>query len=231
MGFGAGRAFDRKRNVDNARKGFRQRSRAELLSRGRGRRSSRSSSERLAALATGWHLVGVDRQVIDVDFTPSKCARIVSRALRPPGCAVSLGLCGERGKFYEELVESLIAFRRVRIQEWSTQPRRGTEGDHKASAAKQWEPLAGRSRPTVDDHDPAAVSRLSFPISGPGTASTPLVLRSTAWRPCGDMGRRDSWCALMGIDLEPWEALTMIRLGHLRANIESEKINKAAKAK
>jgi len=40
-----------------------------------------------------------------------------------------------------------------------------------------------------------------------------------------------SWCDLMGVDLEPWEALTMIRLGHLRANIESEKIAKAAKQK
>lgn len=40
-----------------------------------------------------------------------------------------------------------------------------------------------------------------------------------------------AWSRLMGIDLEPWEAMTMIRLGHLRANTEAEKINKAAKQK
>jgi hypothetical protein len=39
-----------------------------------------------------------------------------------------------------------------------------------------------------------------------------------------------AWCALMGIRLEPWEVLTMIRLGLTRANIEAEKINKAAKS-
>ncbi len=38
-----------------------------------------------------------------------------------------------------------------------------------------------------------------------------------------------AWSNLMGISLESWEALTMIRLGNLRANIESEKIAKAAK--
>ena len=40
-----------------------------------------------------------------------------------------------------------------------------------------------------------------------------------------------AWSTLMGIRLEPWETMTMIRLGHLRANIEGEKIAKAAKQK
>lgn len=32
-----------------------------------------------------------------------------------------------------------------------------------------------------------------------------------------------AWCALSGNDLEPWEAFVMIRLGHLRATVSSEK--------
>lgn len=43
-----------------------------------------------------------------------------------------------------------------------------------------------------------------------------------------------AWCARMRVDLEPWEARAMIRLGHIRAVVQSEaeaERQKAEKAK
>lgn len=43
-----------------------------------------------------------------------------------------------------------------------------------------------------------------------------------------------AWCARMRVDLEPWEAKAMIRLGHIRAVVQSEteaERQKAAKGK
>jgi hypothetical protein len=36
-----------------------------------------------------------------------------------------------------------------------------------------------------------------------------------------------SWAALMRIDLEPWEAMTIVRLGTIRASIQSQEMAKA----
>jgi len=71
-----GRAIDRQRNVEAVRKGFRQRSRAELRAEAEGEDQIDLQAERLAALATGWHLVGADRQVIDVEFSPSNALEL-----------------------------------------------------------------------------------------------------------------------------------------------------------
>lgn len=71
-----GRAFDRKKNSTTIRNGFRQRSRAELLAEAENQDLAAEQAERLAALATGWHLVGADRQVIDVDFTPENALEL-----------------------------------------------------------------------------------------------------------------------------------------------------------
>ncbi len=71
-----GRAIDRKRNIENVRKGFRQRSRAELRAEAESEDQVELQAERLAALATGWHLVGTDRQEIDVDFNPSNALEL-----------------------------------------------------------------------------------------------------------------------------------------------------------
>ena len=64
-----GREFDRKRNVNNVRKGFRQKSRAELRAEAEKEDPIEDQAERLSVLATGWHLVGPDRKVIDVPFS------------------------------------------------------------------------------------------------------------------------------------------------------------------
>src|SRR4051812_3603008 len=71
-----GRALDRQRNVEAVRKGFRQRSRAELRAEAEGEDQVDLQAERLAALATSWHLVGPDRQVIDVDFNLSNALEL-----------------------------------------------------------------------------------------------------------------------------------------------------------
>jgi len=71
-----GRAFDRKQNSQARRNGFRQRSRAELLAEAESTDIVVEQAERLAALATGWHLVGADRQVIDVEFSPSNALEL-----------------------------------------------------------------------------------------------------------------------------------------------------------
>jgi len=63
-----GREFDRKRNVNNVRKGFRQKSRAELRAEAEKEDPIEDQAERLSVLATGWYLVGPDRKVIDVPF-------------------------------------------------------------------------------------------------------------------------------------------------------------------
>jgi hypothetical protein len=38
-----------------------------------------------------------------------------------------------------------------------------------------------------------------------------------------------SWCSIMEIDLDPEEALVLVRLGHESAVAQSEKINEASK--
>lgn len=64
-----GRAFDRKKNAEAVRKGFRQRSKAELRTEAENADVIAEQAERLAVLVTGWYLVGPDRKVIDVPFS------------------------------------------------------------------------------------------------------------------------------------------------------------------
>ncbi len=71
-----GRKIDRQRNADNVRKGFRQRSRAELRAEAENEDQIDLQAERLAALATGWHLVGPDHQVIDVEFSAANALEL-----------------------------------------------------------------------------------------------------------------------------------------------------------
>jgi hypothetical protein len=59
-----GRKFDQAQQREQVRKGFRQRSRADLRNEAENIDIVKDQAERLAALATGWHLVGTDRKVI-----------------------------------------------------------------------------------------------------------------------------------------------------------------------
>jgi hypothetical protein len=71
-----GRALDRKQNSQARLNGFRQRSRAELLAEAESVDNVTDQAERLSALATGWHLVGVDRRVIDVEFSKANALEL-----------------------------------------------------------------------------------------------------------------------------------------------------------
>ncbi|QUS39556.1 hypothetical protein RPMA_12450 [Tardiphaga alba] len=64
-----GRAYDRRKTTEAVRKGFRQRSRAELRAEAENEDMAAEQAERLSALAVGWHLVGPDKGVIDVPFS------------------------------------------------------------------------------------------------------------------------------------------------------------------
>lgn len=64
-----GRRLDQEQQRELAKKGFRQRSRAEMRADAENIDLIKDQAERLAALATGWHLVDVDRSVIDVPFS------------------------------------------------------------------------------------------------------------------------------------------------------------------
>lgn len=64
-----GRAFDRERQTENVRKGFRQRSRAELRDEAENADVIAEQADRLSVLAVGWYLVGPDKKPIDVSFS------------------------------------------------------------------------------------------------------------------------------------------------------------------
>lgn len=69
-----GRDFDAKRNRENIGKGFRAKSRAELLAEAQNEDQAAITAQRVALLVTGWHLVGPDRKVIDLPFSPENVA-------------------------------------------------------------------------------------------------------------------------------------------------------------
>jgi hypothetical protein len=73
-----GREVDKKRRIENVRKGFRQRSRAELRAEAENEDQTEFQAERLAALATSWHLVGPDKKVIDVPFSKENALELFS---------------------------------------------------------------------------------------------------------------------------------------------------------
>src|SRR4029077_870505 len=64
-----GRKFDQEQQREQVRKGFRQRSRADLRAEAENTDLIKDQADRLAVLATGWHLVDIDRQPIDTPFS------------------------------------------------------------------------------------------------------------------------------------------------------------------
>jgi hypothetical protein len=64
-----GRKFDQEQQREQVRKGFRQRSRADLRAEAESVDLIKDQAERLVALATGWHLVDIDRKPIDTPFS------------------------------------------------------------------------------------------------------------------------------------------------------------------
>jgi hypothetical protein len=64
-----GRKFDQEQQRETMRKGFRQRSRADLRAEAESVDLIKDQADRLAVLATGWHLVDIDRKPIDTPFS------------------------------------------------------------------------------------------------------------------------------------------------------------------
>jgi hypothetical protein len=73
-----GRKFDRKQSQEAVRKGFRQRSRAELRDEAENQDQVADQAERLSVLAVGWHLVDPARKVIDVPFSSENARELFS---------------------------------------------------------------------------------------------------------------------------------------------------------
>jgi hypothetical protein len=102
-----------------------------------------------------------------------------------------------------------------------------SEGAHRASAARQWtlmgrKDLAARVRGEAIE-PPLEVMYLweYFARHSMGLAINGMAPATVTWE-----GLR-AWCELMGIELEPWEAMALVELGSLRARIESEKYDRA----
>ncbi len=103
-------------------------------------------------------------------------------------------------------------------------PDGATEGDHQASAARQWAMLGSKSGTALAD-DPEFPD-LIFHVwktfweilaGAPLNGMAPAVI---SW---ADMC---AWCEMTGDVLEPWEARLIVRLSALRAQIVSESMTK-----
>ena len=73
-----GRKLDRALHTDVVRKGFRQKSAAELRAEAENADPAEDQVRRLVALCTGWHLVGPDRKVLDVPFSKANAETLFS---------------------------------------------------------------------------------------------------------------------------------------------------------
>ena len=72
------RKLDRELHVSAVRKGFRQKSQAELRSEAEKEDPVDDQVKRLVALVAGWHLVGPDNKVIDIPFTKDNARELFS---------------------------------------------------------------------------------------------------------------------------------------------------------
>jgi hypothetical protein len=73
-----GRAFDRLKTTEAVRKGFRQRSRAELRAEAENEDMAADQAQRLAALAVGWYLVAPGGEPIGVEFSKENALDLFS---------------------------------------------------------------------------------------------------------------------------------------------------------
>lgn len=74
----ANRAFDRQNHVNGVRKGFRQRSQAELRKEAEEEDPVEDQVERLVVLVCGWYLVGPNKQPINVSFSKDNARKLFS---------------------------------------------------------------------------------------------------------------------------------------------------------
>lgn len=75
-----GRKFDAAQQRDVVRKGFRQKSRAELLADAENADAVKEQAARLTALAAGWHLVDANGAALNLPFTPENAFELFTAA-------------------------------------------------------------------------------------------------------------------------------------------------------
>ena len=134
-----------------------------------------------------------------------------------------LGVCGERSKFYEELVEELCVFAEHGFHLDRKRADGSSERDNLESAQSQIKNLPGWKGKKVIVPDappfPLALNYLwrYFIEHSMGVSQNGMGPALVTWE-----GLR-AWCELMRITLEPWESLALVRLGQCRARVDSEK--------
>jgi hypothetical protein len=136
--------------------------------------------------------------------------------------AATLGRGEQPRKFYQALCEKLYAF-----AEWHFRNHRklgdgATEGDHRASAARQFAALGIKPKTEIVAKPPEFPKALEhvwnwFLEIIQGVASNGWSVPGVTWT------ELDCWARLTGQDIPARDARTIIRLGVMRANILSEK--------
>jgi hypothetical protein len=133
-----------------------------------------------------------------------------------------LGIREHRRKFYQAPAEDLLIFAEHQFRLGRALSDGATERDHRSSAAEQWAKLGRRD-----------LARKALPLGPP----FPIELRYL-WHhfrehslglqingmcpPTITWEGLQAWAMFMRLELEPWEALTLVKLGYLRAAVESE---------
>lgn len=135
----------------------------------------------------------------------------------------------ERGKFYEELAADLIAYGEHVFRNARKGADGASEGDHSASAARQWALLGRKDLAAKANPDPPPLRRdLVYlwnwfsEILG-GIQPTGMGVTVIAW---GDL---TAWQREMRVVLSLWEKRVLVRLGNARASIESERMEREMK--
>lgn len=70
------RKLDRRNHVETVKKGFRQRSMADMRKEAEAEDPVEQQVDRLVALITGWHLVGPDRKQITLPFSKENARKL-----------------------------------------------------------------------------------------------------------------------------------------------------------
>jgi hypothetical protein len=98
-----------------------------------------------------------------------------------------------------------------------------TQGDHLASAARQWEKLGRKPKAAAVSEGPAMPDLLRYLWDWFCEVSLGLSISGMA-PPVVTWEGLLAWSRLRRLDLEPWEAGAIVTMGTIRASVYSEKL-------
>ncbi len=134
---------------------------------------------------------------------------------------------GERNrKFYQEKLGELLAFAEHEFRLGRKRADGASEREHLDAAQRQIAQLPGwKGKKEIIPEGPPFPADLGylwelFVGHSLGLSANGMGPALVTWEGL------HAWCELMGHELEHWEALALVRLGHLRAVIESENASK-----